>query len=171
VAAAGARGACEDPVLSLPQRPPDTIGVSTVDSKEKSLLAAQAALDKKASDLIVFEVGGLTTVADYFIICSAESHRQVRAIRDHIDAMLSKQGCRLFSTEGEETSRWILMDYSDLIIHIFKDDVRSFYALERLWGDAPRLEVPLDAAVLPSGLPQPAKRLKPPIRRRKAARK
>ncbi|HEY5595510.1 MAG TPA: ribosome silencing factor [Nitrospiria bacterium] len=147
------------------------MGVSTVDSKEKSLLAAKAALDKKASDLIVFEVGGLTTVADYFIICSAESHRQVRAIRDHIEDALSKHGCHLFSAEGEETGRWILMDYSDLIIHIFKDDVRSFYALERLWGDAPRLDLPLDAEALPPGLPQPAKRLGAAVRRRKAARK
>lgn len=136
-------------------------------------------MDKKASDLVVFEVGGLTPVADYFIICSAESHRQVRAIRDHVDATLLKHGCRLFSTEGEETGRWILMDYSDLIIHIFKDDVRPFYALERLWGDAPRLEVPLDAAVLPPGLPQPVKRLdvsspkrqSATVRRRKSARK
>lgn len=136
-------------------------------------------MDKKASDLVVFEVGGLTTVADYFIICSAESHRQVRAIRDHIEDALSKHGCHLFSAEGEETSRWILMDYSDLIIHIFKDDVRSFYALERLWGDAPRLEAPLDAAALPSGMPKPAKRLdvsspkrvSATVRRRKSARK
>lgn len=136
-------------------------------------------MDKKASDLIVFEVGGLTTVADYFIICSAESHRQVRAIRDHIEDALSKHGCHLFSAEGEETGRWILMDYSDLIIHIFKDDVRSFYALERLWGDAPRLDLPLDAEALPPGLPQPAKRLDvsspkrlgAAVRRRKAARK
>jgi ribosome-associated protein len=133
-------------------------------------------MDKKASDLILFEVGGLTTVADYFIICSAESQRQVRAIRDHIEETLSKHGCHLYSTEGEETCRWILMDFSDLIIHIFKDDVRSFYALERLWGDAPRLDLPLDArpdakVALPSGLPQPAKRLSTAVRRRKAARK
>lgn len=98
-------------------------------------------MDKKASDLIVFEVAGLTTVADYFVICSAESQRQVRAIRDHIDDTLSQRGCRLFSTEGEETCRWVLMDYSDLIIHIFKEEVRSFYALERLWGDAPQLDM------------------------------
>ena len=104
-------------------------GSATVDSKEKSLLAAKAALDKKAGDLVVFDVRGLTTIADYFIICSAESHRQVRAIRDHIDDILSRRGCRPYGTEGEETSRWILMDYSDLIVHIFKEEVRAFYAL------------------------------------------
>jgi ribosome-associated protein len=128
-------------------------------------------LDKKASDLVVFEVGGLTTVADYFILCSGESQRQVRAIRDHIEDTLSKQGCHPFSTEGEETCRWILMDYSDLIIHIFKDEVRSFYALERMWGDAPRLDLPLDAAAIQPVPPQPVSRAKAVIRRRKAARK
>ncbi|HTN42305.1 MAG TPA: ribosome silencing factor [Nitrospiria bacterium] len=103
--------------------------------------AAQAALEKKASDLIVFKVGGLTTVADYFVICSADSQRQVRAIRDHIDDTLSQRGCHLFSTEGEATGRWVLMDYSDIVVHIFKEEIRSFYALERLWGDAPRLDL------------------------------
>jgi len=130
-------------------------------------LAATAALDKKATDVVVFEVGGLTTVADYFLICSAESQRQVRAIRDHIEDKLSKNGFHLFSSEGEGTGRWILMDYSDLVVHIFKDDVRLFYALERLWGDAPRLN--LDAAG-PLGPPEPAQRPKAAIRRKKAAR-
>jgi ribosome-associated protein len=117
-------------------------------------------LDKKAGDLIAFDVRKLTTIADYFIICSAESQRQVRAIRDHIEFTLSKQGCHLFSAEGEESSRWILMDFSDVIVHIFKDDVRPFYALERLWGDAPRLDVRLDPeGALPAVLPKPAKRL------------
>lgn len=83
----------------------------------------------------------LTTVADYFIICSAESQRQVRTIRDHIDDTLAERGCRLFSTEGEEASRWIVMDYSDLVVHIFKEELRTFYSLERLWGDAPQLNV------------------------------
>lgn len=124
-------------------------------------MAARAALDKKAADLIVYEVAGLTTIADYFILCSAESVRQVRAIRDHVEDTLSQRGCHLFSTEGEATCRWILMDYSDLIIHIFKEEVRRFYALERLWGDAPRLEV-VDGAA--PGAPWQA-------RKRKAARK
>lgn len=103
--------------------------------------AAQAALDKKATDLVVFKVGDLTTVADYFVICSADSQRQVQAIRDHINDVLSQRGCRPFSTEGEGSGRWVLMDYSDIVIHIFKEEVRSFYALERLWGDAPRLDL------------------------------
>ena len=118
----------------------DWRGVAKVDPKEKSLLAARAALDKKASNLVIFEVGKLTTIADFFIICSAESQPQIRAIRDHIEKTLSEGGERLFSVEGGNGSGWVLLDYSDLIVHIFRDDVRSFYALERLWGDAPQLE-------------------------------
>ncbi|HSG05522.1 MAG TPA: ribosome silencing factor [Nitrospiria bacterium] len=88
----------------------------------------------------------MTTMADYFMICSADSERQVRAVRDHIDATLSRNGFQPYSTEGEKTLSWILMDYSDLIVHIFKKDVRHHYGLERLWGDAPRLELEEDSA-------------------------
>ncbi|HEY4485570.1 MAG TPA: ribosome silencing factor [Nitrospiria bacterium] len=115
-------------------------GAATVDSKQKSLLAAQAALDKKAADVVIFAVGGLTSVADYFLLCSAESQPQVLAIRNHIDKTLAKHGCHPFGSEGEAVGRWVLMDYSDVVIHIFQEEVRKFYALERLWGDAPRLE-------------------------------
>lgn len=84
-------------------------------------------------------------MADYFLICSADSERQVRAIRDHVDDTLSRKGYHLFSTEGEKTFTWLLMDYSDLIVHIFKKDVRQYYSLERLWGDAPRLDLEADS--------------------------
>ena len=142
-------------------------GAAKVDPKEKSLLAAKAALDKKASNLVIFEVGEFTTIADYFIICSAESHPQIRAIQDHIEKTLSKEGERLFSVEGQGGSGWVLMDYSDLIVHIFMDDVRSFYALERLWGDAPQLELeekPVSARSQRSGKAAPIR----PKRHRRA---
>lgn len=122
----------------------------------KSLAAAKAALEKKASDLIVYDVRGLTTIADYFIICSGDSLRQVRAIRDHVEEILSKKGCHPYSTEGENTGRWVLMDYSDLVVHVFKNEVRGFYALERLWGDAPQLEVEEGKAPI---RPLPAKKI------------
>lgn len=83
----------------------------------------------------------MTTVADYFLICSADSERQLRAIRDFVEEILSENGFKPFSSEGEGTLRWILMDYSDLIVHIFKKDIREFYGLERLWGDAPQLDL------------------------------
>lgn len=90
---------------------------------------------------MIFEVAGITTVADYFLICSAESERQLRAIRDHIEEILSENGFKPFSSEGEGSLRWILMDFSDLIVHVFKKDVREFYGLERLWGDAPQVDL------------------------------
>jgi ribosome-associated protein len=103
------------------------------------LLAAKAALEKKASDLVIFHVAKLTTIADYFLICSAESQRQVKAILDHVDTTLAGAGESPFSVEGDGALLWVLLDYSDLIIHIFKEEIRPFYALERLWGDAPRI--------------------------------
>ena len=105
------------------------------------MLAAKAALEKKASDLVIFHVAELTTIADYFLICSADSQRQVKAIMDHIDAALAEAGGTTFSVEGQGALLWVLMDYSDLIVHIFKQEIRSFYALERLWGDAPRVKL------------------------------
>jgi ribosome-associated protein len=104
-------------------------------------LAAKAALEKKASDLVIFHVAELTTIADYFLVCSADSQRQVKAIMDHIDATMAGAGETAFGVEGEGALLWVLMDYSDLVIHIFKKEIRSFYALERLWGDAPRVKL------------------------------
>ncbi len=81
-------------------------------------------------------------MADFFVLCSAESQRQVLAITDAIDEGLSSQGINPLSVEGRENALWILMDYSDIIVHIFKREVREFYDLERLWGDAKRLPLP-----------------------------
>ena len=108
---------------------------------EKCFLAAKAAVGKKARNVEILHVASLTTIADYFIICSAESGRQVKAIMDGIDSVLAKSGEHPYSIEGEKTLGWLIMDYSDVIVHIFKDEVREFYQLERLWGDAPKLEV------------------------------
>lgn len=125
-------------------------------------MAANAALEKKATDLVIFHVAGLTTIADCFLICSADSQRQVKAIMDNIDAALTQAGEKTFSVEGEGALLWVLMDYSDLIIHIFKDEIRAFYALERLWGDAPRLKVSELGRSRKKTAPQvkPAKRIK-----------
>lgn len=113
-----------------------------LESKEKAFLSARAARDKKGEDIVVLEVGSLTPLADFFVLCSAGSQRQVLAITDAIDEVLSREGINPMSVEGRENALWILMDYSDIIVHVFKQEVREFYDLERLWGDAKRLILP-----------------------------
>ena len=103
-------------------------------------LAVAAALDKKAFDLDVLSVGALTSIADYFIITSASSERQAAAIADNILEQLRDQlKVKPLLVEGTTPGRWILLDFGDFIVHIFTEDVRRFYGLERLWGDAPNV--------------------------------
>jgi ribosome-associated protein len=103
-------------------------------------LAVAAALDKKAFDLDVLSVGGLTSIADYFIITSANSERQAQAIADNILSQLRDElKVKPLLVEGTTPGRWILLDFGDFIVHIFTEDVRRFYGLERLWGDAPNV--------------------------------
>lgn len=103
-------------------------------------VAVAAALDKKAFDLDVLSVGQLTSIADYFILASASNERQSAAIADAITANLKEQlGVRPLLVEGTTPGRWVLLDFGDFIVHIFTEDVRRFYGLERLWGDAPNV--------------------------------
>ena len=102
--------------------------------------AVGAALDKKASDLDVLQVTELTSIADYFIICSAMSERQAQAIADGVQEKLrSDDSVKPLLVEGSTPGRWILLDYGDFIFHVFTEDCRRFYGLERLWGDAPNV--------------------------------
>ena len=99
-----------------------------------------AALDKKAFDLNVMSVGELTSIADYFILTSASNERQAVAIADNIQEVLrAKSKVKPLLVEGTSPGRWILLDYGDFIFHIFTEDCRRFYGLERLWGDAPNM--------------------------------
>jgi ribosome-associated protein len=103
-------------------------------------IAVTAALDKKAFDLDVLSVGGLTSIADYFILASASNERQAQAIADSITSELREQlNVKPLIVEGTTPGRWILLDFGDFIAHIFTEDVRRFYGLERLWGDAPNV--------------------------------
>ena len=103
-------------------------------------VAVNAALDKKALDLDVLSVGELTSIADYFILCSAGNERQAAAIADAItDRLKEELNVKPLLVEGASPGRWILLDFGDFIIHIFTEDVRRFYGLERLWGDAPNV--------------------------------
>lgn len=98
-------------------------------------------LDKKATDVVVLNVAKLTSVADYLVLGSAESERQTRAIADHVDGILSSSGSAPLSMEGTASSPWVLIDFGDVVAHIFRHDVREHYALERLWADAKRVRV------------------------------
>jgi ribosome-associated protein len=112
-----------------------------------ALLAAEAADSKKSFDILVLDLRGLTSIADYFVICSAGSTTQVDAIADGIDHALAQQGSRPSHIEGKPSSTWVLMDYGDVVVHIFDEHTRSYYSLERLWGDAPGIPLRLHATV------------------------
>lgn len=102
--------------------------------------AVTAALDKKAADLDVLAVSELTSIADYFVICSATSERQAQAIADNVQETLrAEDSVKPLMVEGTTPGRWILLDYGDFIFHVFTEDCRRFYGLERLWGDAPNV--------------------------------
>jgi ribosome-associated protein len=99
----------------------------------------------KASDIVALDLRNLASFTDVFIICSGRSHRQVVAIADFVEKTLKDLGIRAYGIEGLKDGHWVLMDYGDVIIHIFYEPVRQFYDLEGLWIDAKRIEVP-DAA-------------------------
>jgi len=119
-----------------------------VSSWEKALLVGRFALEKKAYDLVLMEVREITSVADYFIICSGRSDRQVQSIAQGIAENLGKMGLRPLSVEGTTRGHWVLMDFSDVIVHIFYQPIREFYDLEGLWADAPRVQLPEPYATL-----------------------
>jgi len=111
-------------------------------SWERTLLLTRLALEKKACDLVVMDVRGLTSIADYFIICSGRSDRQVQSIAQGLEGNSAEHGIRLFAVEGSGRGHWVLMDFSDVIVHIFYEPVRKFYDLDGLWGHAPKAELP-----------------------------
>ena len=116
--------------------------MTPADNREKAFLCARAALDHKAVDLVILEVKNLSSFTDYFVICSGNSDRQVQAIAAHIEEKLGEGKIRPLSVEGKREGRWVLLDYGDVVIHVFYQPVREFYDLERLWSDAPRIELP-----------------------------
>lgn len=98
--------------------------------------------NKKAHDIKVLKVTGLTLLADYFVICSAPSTTQVKALGDTLEENMEKAGEQLLKKEGKQGQNWILLDYSDVIVHVFYQETREFYGLEKLWADAE--EMPLN---------------------------
>jgi ribosome-associated protein len=108
----------------------------------KALNCARAAIEKKAENLKVLDLKELSSFTDYFVICSGTSDKQVQAISDSVGQFMSSDGQSALSVEGYADGRWILMDYGDVIVHIFIDALRDYYDLESLWSEAPRVNVP-----------------------------
>jgi ribosome-associated protein len=116
----------------LPLSPPAVVNI-----------AVQAAENKKAVDVTVLDISNVTIIADYFIICSGRSNTQVQAIAESIQEELKKEGVLAMRREGFREASWVLLDYGDVIVHVFQEKERQFYNLERLWGDARIVDVPL----------------------------
>jgi ribosome-associated protein len=104
-------------------------------------LFIQAAQGKKALDIVVMDLRGMTAITDYFILCSGRSSRQVMAIADHIQTEMRDNRIRPLGVEGAGSGHWILLDYDNVVIHVFYDPIRRFYNLEGLWVDVPRIQV------------------------------
>ena len=115
----------------------------TPDVLERLQIAARAALAKKAFQLVTFDVTGMTALTDSFLLCSGASGRQVNAIADGMVKTLRDHGCRPRHMEGEGQSGWVLIDYSDFVVHVFTEEKRRYYALDGLWNDAPRVDLDL----------------------------
>ena len=122
---------------------------SQLDSQTKASLAARAALDKQADDVVILDLRALSTVTDFFVVGTAASGRQIDAIKEHLEAVLAGQGASVWHTEGAAARapagreamgvQWVLMDCGDVVIHLFDQPARDFYRLEELWADAPRV--------------------------------
>lgn len=110
-------------------------------AKKMAQVAYNAMEDKKAEDIRIIEIGEISTIADYFIIANGTNSSQVQALVDGVDEALSKEGFEPQRIEGTRSSNWILMDYGDIVIHIFSREDRLFYDLERIWRDGKSLSV------------------------------
>jgi len=118
--------------------------VTAPSAEWKARRAARIAQDKRAADLVVLDVQRVSSVTDYFLICSGKSTTHLQTITDAIRSELKEEGIRPQHVEGVGESGWVLLDYGDVLVHVFLEDTRAYYSLEHLWGDAP--VVPLDDA-------------------------
>ena len=121
--------------------PMDRALLKPSDTKDAAMAIAEAAASKKAEDIKVLDVREITSLADYFIICSGNTSRQVKAIVDEIGFRTSSFRVFPHHIEGVPECRWVLMDYGDIVVHVFEEETREYYDLDGLWGDAPRVGV------------------------------
>lgn len=115
---------------------------------ELTRAAAEAARDKLAQDVLAFDVSEQLALTDVFLLCSASNDRQVKAIQDAVEEKLLGMGAKPVRREGEREGRWVLLDFSDIVVHIQHSEERVYYALERLWSDCPVIELPVESSVV-----------------------
>jgi len=119
-----------------------SIGSKKLTSRKKALLAIEAGRAAKAIDPVALKLTNLVDYTDYFVIMSGESTVQVRAIYEKVLGLISQTRSPMIDSEGENEARWIVVDWGDVVVHIFLRELREFYELEKLWADAPRLKIP-----------------------------
>ena len=110
-------------------------------------MAARAAADKLAQQIVAFDVSDQLAITDAFLLASAGNDRQVRAVVDEVEDRLREAGAKPLAREGEREARWVLLDYGEVVVHVQREEERQFYALERLWRDCPTIELPADVSV------------------------
>lgn len=131
----------------LPKRTGKEQRTTTNPARVLARHAVEAALEKKAHDIVVMDVRNISGVADYFVLCTGEVDLQIKAIVEAIRLRIKEQcGERPWHVEGHDHLQWVLLDYVDLVVHVFSEEKRGFYSLERLWGDAPLERVADDAS-------------------------
>lgn len=123
-----------------------------LEPRELALLAAAAAAEKKATDIVVLDVGETLVITNYFVVATGGTARQVSAIIDEVEATLKAAGARVLGREGEREGTWVLLDYGDVVVHVFQPEERQFYRLEKLWSDAGRIEIPESSPGAPAAL-------------------
>ncbi len=114
---------------------------STTIGLDHARRAAATCLDHKAADVVLLDLHGVTDMTDYFVVASGTSDTHVRAVARHVVERLSRDGVSVVSVEGLEEGKWVLLDFLNFVVHVFHPSMRSYYQLERLWGDAPELAV------------------------------
>lgn len=117
------------------------LGGTKMNEKELMMLAVKAADDKKAEELVVLDMKGISAISDYFIICHGNSDKQVQAIAREVKDQALQNGNNVKRLEGFDEARWVLVDLGDVVVHVFHREERGYYNLEKLWGDAPSLDV------------------------------
>jgi len=137
-----------------------------LDSNTLANNIAELIFNKKGYDVRIIDLRELVSFTDYFVICSADSDTQVKAIADEIDKSLRDEGLKCWHKEGYRALSWVLLDYVDVVVHVFKKEMREFYNLEKLWGDAPVIEVEDPALVKMNKAKE-----KKPVRKTKTTRK